>query len=81
MKLMTIDPNSLKLSAPDNSIHPKGLACQAYFWNPDDYSSDAAPTIKLTLTEYADPGCQATYFLVRNPNSDILVEDELCEFN
>ncbi len=77
MRLIYIDPSSPELSDVDNSIRPQGLTCRANFWNPNNYNAQAKPAIKLTLTEYADPGCQATYFLIPNPNSDILVDDEL----
>jgi len=77
MRLIAIDPTSLKLSNVDSLIRPNGLTCQAYFWDPNNYSAQSKAPIKLLLTEYADPGCQATYFLIRNPNSDIFVDDEL----
>lgn len=80
MRLMCLDPSSVKLSGKDNSIRPNGLTCQALFWNPNNYNASSKANIKLTLTEYADPGCEATYFLVPNPKTDILVDDELIEF-
>jgi DUF1680 family protein len=76
MRLMWLDPASVKLSGEDHSIHPGGLTCQAMFWPPTNYNAAGKATIKLTLTEYADPGCQATYFLVPNPTDETLVEDE-----
>ena len=77
MKLLYIDPTSLELSDVDSSIRPNGVTCQAYCWDPNNYQAQSKAPIKLLLTEYADPGCQATYFLVRDPNSDIFVDDEL----
>jgi DUF1680 family protein len=77
MRLMWLDPSSVTLSGRDDSIHPNGLTCQAMFWPPTNYNAAGKATIKLTLTEYADPGCQATYFLVPNPRDNILVDDEL----
>ncbi|MBN2376993.1 MAG: glycoside hydrolase family 127 protein [Sedimentisphaerales bacterium] len=77
MRLIYIDPDSPELSDEDDAIRPGGLTCRASFWNPNNYNAQAEPGIKLMLTEYADPGCQATYFLVPNPNSAILVDDEL----
>ncbi|MBN1806686.1 MAG: glycoside hydrolase family 127 protein [Sedimentisphaerales bacterium] len=79
MRLMWLDPHSLKLSGRDNSIRPDGLACEALFWNPNNYDASSKADIKLVLTEYADPGCKATYFLIPNPNANILVNDELIE--
>jgi hypothetical protein len=80
MRLMWLDPSSIKLSGKDGSIRPDGLACEALFWNPNNYNAAGKANIKLILTEYADPGCKATYFLVPNPNEDTLVDDELIEF-
>ena len=79
MRLMWLDPASLKLSGQDNSIRPGGLTCQAMFWPPTNYNAAGKPTLKLTLTEYPDPDCRATYFLVPNPQDDALVDDELIE--
>lgn len=77
---MWLDPTSVKLSGRDDSIRPNGLTCEAKFWNPNNYNASSKAGIKLTLTEYADPGCEATYFLVPNPKDDTLVDDELIEF-
>ena len=79
MRLMWLDPASLKLSGKDESIRPDGLTCDALFWNPNNYNAAGKANIKLILTEYADPGCKATYFLVPNPKEDTLVDDELIE--
>jgi len=80
MRLMWLDPSSLKLSGKDESIRPDGLACEASFWNPNNYNAASKANIKLILTEYADPGCKATYFLVPNSEEDTLTDDELIEF-
>lgn len=80
MRLMWLDPASLKLSGPDDSIRPGGMTCQAMFWPPTNYNAAGKATLKLTLTEYPDPDCQATYFLVPNPKDDALIDDELVEF-
>jgi len=80
MRLMWLDPSSLKLSGKDDSIRPNGLTCEAKFWNPNNYNAASKANIKLTLTEYADPGCKATYFLVPNPAVDSLTDDELIEY-
>ncbi len=77
MRLMCLDPNSVKLSDKQSSIYPGDISCEAAFWNPNNYNAQAAPSLKLILTEYVDPGCQATYFLVPNPNSERLEDDEL----
>jgi hypothetical protein len=77
---MWLDPASLKLSGHDNSIRPNGMTCEALFWPPTNYNAAGKATLKLTLTEYPDPDCQATYFLVPNSRDDSLVDDELVEF-
>ncbi|MCP4259222.1 MAG: hypothetical protein GY774_17195 [Planctomycetes bacterium] len=79
MRLMWLDPTSVKLSGKDDSIRPDGLICEAKFWNPNNYNAVSKANIKLTLTEYADPDCKATYFLVPNPEVDALTDDELLE--
>ena len=76
-RLLRLDPHSLALGDYDQSIRPNGLTCRARFWRPGDYHAAGKANKPLTLTEYADPGCQSTYFLVPNPNVDILVDDEL----
>jgi len=76
-RLMLIDADSLELSGPEDSVRPGGLACKARFWNPNNYNAQAKADISFVLTEYADPGCRATYFLVPNPKAGALQDDEL----
>jgi hypothetical protein len=77
MKLLRIDPASLKLGESDDAIRPHGQTCQALFWRPGDYNAAGPANLRLTLTEYADPGCRWTYFLVPNPQTDAITDDEL----
>jgi DUF1680 family protein len=79
MKLLRLDPSSMRLAGTDDSVRPDGLTCQASFWRPGDYNAARPADMKLTLTEYADPGCQWTYFLVPNPRVGVLTDDELIE--
>jgi len=81
MRLMWLDPASVKLSDPDDSIRPNGMTCQAMFWPPTNYNAAGKAALKLTLTEYPDPACRATYFLVPNPHDDALVDDELIDLS
>ncbi len=76
-KLLRLDTSSFAMGEPDESIRPDGLTCQASFWKPGDYNAAGQAPLTLTLTEYADPGCEWMYFLVPNPEADDLVEDEL----
>jgi uncharacterized protein len=77
LKLLRLDPASMELAGTDDTIRPDGLTCQASFWKPSDYNAAGDANLKLRLSEYADPGCEWTYFLVPNPETDILVDDEL----
>ncbi len=81
MKLLRLDVSSLKLGEPDKTIRPNGLTCRASFWKPGDYNAAGRAPLELTLTEYADPGCEWTYFLIPNPEAGDVVDDELvgCE--
>jgi DUF1680 family protein len=81
MKLLRIDAASLQLGPTDETIRPGGLTCEASFWEPTDYNAGGRAPMRLLLSEYADPGCEWTYFLVPNPMMDGLVDDELagCE--
>jgi len=77
LKLLRLDPYSLESGGRDQSVRPDGLTCRACFWAPGDYNAAGQAGLKLILTEYADPGCQWTYFLIPNPKVDILTDDEL----
>ena len=77
LKLLRLDPASMTSAGPDDTIRPDGLTCAAAFWRPTDYNAAGPANFKLTLTEYPDPGCEWTYFLVPNPETEILVDDEL----
>jgi hypothetical protein len=79
LKLLRLDPASVKLGPADDSIRPDGLTCRASFWKPGDYNAAGPAKLQLTLTEYPDPGCQWTYFLVPNPRTEILTDDELVD--
>jgi uncharacterized protein len=81
MRLLRLDVSSLKLGESDKTIRPNGLTCQASFWEPGDYNAAGRAPLELTLTEYADPGCEWTYFLIPNPDAEDAVDDELagCE--
>ena len=75
--LLTIDPASLEGPTPDATIRPDGLSCRLQAWGPGRWYPAAERDLELTLTEYADPGGQATYFHVANPEDQAFVHDEL----
>jgi hypothetical protein len=60
----------------DLAVRPDGLACCVRAWGPG-YNVNSPPDLKLMFTEFTDPDCEATFFNVPNPNSDIFVDDEL----
>lgn len=75
-RLMVLDPGSIEGPFPDDSVRPGGMACRAKVWMPGAwYPSEG--TKELVLTEFADPGAVATYFLIPNPNDARAVADEL----
>lgn len=77
MKLLRLDVSSLAVGGADQTIRPDGLTCQASFWKPEDYNAAGPAELRFTLTEYADPQAEWTYFLVPNPDADGAVDDEL----
>lgn len=68
---ITISPATIKTQAADNAMRPDGLVCRL------EASSPGSSNLNLTLTEFADPGGEATYFLCNEPN--MAVADELLE--
>jgi uncharacterized protein len=77
LRMITIDPASLQGPIADDSVRPGGLACRVRAWSPGSWYPMAPPELHLTLTEFADPAGEATYFHVPNPKARELVEDEL----
>ncbi len=60
----TLDARALEV-VPDHSVHPNGVAIRAGAWKPG-YGTAPKHDLILTLTEFADPGGQATYFKLRD---------------
>jgi len=76
LRLLTMEVDSLEGPVPDDSVHPGGLACTVEVWDPAQWYP--GPTSrKLTLTEFPDPGIEAAYFVVPNPEDERFVDDEL----
>jgi hypothetical protein len=78
LRLITIDPVSLEGPLPDDAVHPGGVACRLRAWGPGRWYPHAPTDLELTLSEFPDPGGEATYFKVPNPHADGLRDDELC---
>jgi hypothetical protein len=79
LRLLTLDPSSLEGPVADNTARPGGLACRVRAWRPGSWYPMARPDLRLTLTEFADPGGEATYFHVPDPNGPGFGEDELIQ--
>jgi hypothetical protein len=62
MKLLRLDVSSLRTGDADKTIRPDGLTCHASFWKPEDYNAAGPAELQFTLTEYADPEPEWTYF-------------------
>ncbi len=75
-RLLTMNVDTLEGPVADDSVHPGGLACTVEVWDPGQWYPGPASR-KLTLTEFADPGIEAAYFVVPNPEDERLVDDEL----
>ena len=72
-----IDPGTISDPIDDDSIRPDGQVCtvQAWqSWTPGNIASQRVD-LKLILTEFADPGGEATYFRIQHPEG--AMEDEL----
>ena len=79
LRALTLDPSSLSGPFPDDSVRPGGLMCKIKAWRTTSWYPHGRPEFELVLTEFPDPGGEAAYFHVPNPNDAVLVEDELVE--
>ena len=61
----------------DSTVRPEGLACRVRAFRPDLPPASAKADLELLLTEFADPGGEATFLLVPDPGAGELVDDEL----
>jgi len=71
---VTLDPSSFEEPAPSDIVHPGGIACRVKAWKPG-FSLAKQGDLELTLTEFPDPDCRATYFRLRDDS--VAVDDEL----
>ncbi|MBN2294447.1 MAG: glycoside hydrolase family 127 protein [Pirellulales bacterium] len=74
LRQVIIDPSSLGSPIKDDTIRPNGLKCIARAWSPGK-NQQQPPDLAIVLTEFADPGGEATYF--RLPDLGVAVDDEL----
>lgn len=77
LRVVVIDPATVSGPVADASVRPGGLALGVKAWRPGVFYPSPNYQYTLKLTEYADPGCEAIYFKVPNPNDPMFVEDEL----
>lgn len=78
-RLLTAAPSTLEGPLEDDSVRPGGMACRLEAWKPGAWYPSAKTDLRLRLTEFADPGAEATYFHVPNPDDPAFVHDELVE--
>ena len=75
---LMIHPHEVQPPTPDDSVRPGGLSCTVGAWEPGVHHF--WPHIQrkpLMLTEYPDATGQNIFFIVPNPESTALIEDEL----
>lgn len=77
LQIITIDPTTLTGPIKDETVRPNGMAITIEAWPPGSWYPMAKKSLKLTLTEFPDPGGRATTFHVPNPNAESFVDDEL----
>ena len=71
---IALDPSSLSEPVPNTAVRPDGLGCRVHAWKPG-FSLSKKTDYELTLTEFPDPECRATYFRLRDFSGT--VNDEL----
>jgi DUF1680 family protein len=71
---LAINPASLGEPVPNAAVRPDGLSCRIQMWKPG-FGLGKKADYELTLTEFPDPNCKATYFRLRDYS--VAVNDEL----
>ena len=71
---LALNPASLGEPVPNTAVRPDGLACRVQAWKPG-FGLGQKADYELTLTEFPDPDCKATYFRLRDYN--VAANDEL----
>lgn len=79
LRELTVDPASAGETVADDAVHPGGRACRVRAWSPGRWSPGTAPDLTLLLTEFADPGGEATHLRVPPTQAELCVEDELAQ--
>lgn len=81
LRLITIDPATLTGPFSDDSLRSGGLTCKVKAWKTTNWYPMAKYDYELTLTEFPDPGGEATYFHLPNPLDTALTHDEIVKSN
>jgi hypothetical protein len=77
LRTLMIDPTSLAGPVPDHSVRPDGLACRVRAFRPGSHPPAAKAELELLLTEFPDPGGEATFLLASADAAPQPVDDEL----
>jgi hypothetical protein len=77
LRLLVVDPDSLEEPCADDSVHPWGQALHLRAWSFDRNYPVLPANLSVALTDFPDPGIEAVYFKVPNPNANAFVDDEL----
>ena len=62
---IALDSSSFREPVPNTAVRSDGLGCRVYAWKPG-FSLSKKTDYELTLTEFPDPECGATYFRLRD---------------
>ena len=71
---LALNPASLGEPVPNSTVRPDGLACRIQMWKPG-FGLGQKADYELTLTEFPEPDCKATYFRLRDYG--VATNDEL----
>jgi len=77
LKGLRLDLKSLEGPVKDDTVRPGGLACRVRAWSPGR-DTKQPPDLTLLLTEFPDPGGEATYFPIWDPTLQT-IDDELIQ--
>ena len=79
LRELTIRPETLEGPFPDDTVRPDGLCCTVEAWAKTDWYPHQASRAKLTLREFPNPQGEETHFLIADPRSTCITDDELSE--
>jgi DUF1680 family protein len=77
LRELTIDPGSVGEAITDEAVRPGGRACRVLAWSPGSCTPGTPPDLELLLTEFADPGGEASHLRLPAAQGHVAVDDEL----